>query len=336
MKRKVGIVGCNHILPRHLESIKENPDYFELVALCDTNKEILDGVVKENGNVPGFTDYKEMLDKMKDEMNFVVIATPNYLHYDMTIECLNAGYDVLIEKPIAFEAHKAQEIQEIADKLGGEVYCVLQVRYNSTVKILGDVLENKLLGEIRCVNFVQRWQRPIGYFDNWRGDPKKGGRPLYEFSIHYLDIVQKFFGIPEIKTTHTFNHKHLDIPFEDTLYSIAEYGGGVSGNIEFNVASEPSNLECSISVLGSKGFLKINGKALDEVERASFEDESLEKKYEEIVKEAEGSSTSNPNGGSCPKHPTLYKEIAEGRGFKASESVPSIKFIEEIYKHEVK
>ncbi len=339
MKRKVGIIGCNHILVRHLESIKENPNDFELVALCDTNKEVLDRVVKENKGTVGFVDYKDMLDKMEDKMDFVVIATPNHLHYEMALKSLEEGYDVLVEKPIAFEASKAQEVQDFADKLGRQVYCVLQVRYNSTVKILADVLEKGLLGEIRCVNFVQRWQRPVGYFDNWRGSSEEGGRPLYEFSIHYLDIVQKSFGIPQVKTTHTFNHKHLDIPFEDTLYSIVEYAGGISGSIEFNVVSEPSNLECSLSILGSQGFLKISGNALDQVEVASFENESLDKDFKEIVKIAEESLNSiliGTNVGSCPKHPVLYREIAKGRGFKVSEAIPSIKFIEEIYKHEVK
>ncbi len=334
MKRKVGIIGCSHILARHLESIRENLDSFELVALCDTNEEVLEKVVSENGNVESFNDYKKMLGEMKGKMNFVVIATPNHLHYAMAVDSLKAGYDVLIEKPIAFESSKAQEIQDLADELSREVYCVLQVRYNSTVEVISKVLKKGLLGDVRCVNFVQRWQRPIGYFENWRGVPEQGGRPLYEFSIHYLDIIQQNFGLPKVKAIETFNHKHLAIPFEDTLYSIVEYGGGISGVIEFNVVSEPSNLECSISIQGSQGFLKIGGKALDEVEVGTFEDEDLQKEFEKIVKNT-GNSLPNSlhcsNVGSCPKHPVLYKEIARGRGFKASEAIQSIKFIEKLY-----
>jgi len=334
MKKRVGIIGCSHILARHLESIKENPEHFELVALCDANEDVLRNVVSENRDVQSFTDYKKMLEGMKGKMDFVVIATPNHLHYIMAIDSLNSGYDVLIEKPIAFEVARVQEIQDLADSLGRQSYCVLQVRYNSTIEIIEKVLEKGLLGDIRCVNFVQRWQRPIGYFDNWRGDPEKGGRPLFEFSIHYLDIIQKNFGVPKVKSFETFNHKHLEIPFEDTLYSIVEYEDGVSGNIEFNVVSEPSNLECSISIQGSQGFLKIGGKALDQVEVGAFENEDLQEEFEKIVKDSGNSLPNSPhcsNVGSCPKHPVLYKEIAEGRGFKVSEAIPSIKFIQELY-----
>jgi predicted dehydrogenase len=255
----------------------------------------------------------------------------------MAIDALKAGYDVLIEKPVAFKATKVQKIQDIADQLGREAYCVLQVRYNPTVKMMQEALKENLLGDIRSVVFVQRWQRPIGYFKDWRGSIEEGGRSLYEYAIHYLDIVQTSFGIPKVKSTHTFNHKHMHIPFEDTLYSIAQYENGASGSIEVNVAVEPSNLECSIAVMGSKGYLKISGNALDVVERASFETEAQQKKWEKIQRGAGQSLTPNSYGthvGSCPNHPTLYAEIAKGKGFKVSEAIPSIKFIEKVYAKE--
>lgn len=338
-KRKVAIIGCGHILIRHIESINENPKDFELVALCDIDKKTLEKAVKENGNIPGFTDYKKMLKEMKGKVNFVVIATPNYLHYEMAINALKEGYDILIEKPIAFKSLKVKKIQELANKLGREAYCVLQVRYNPTVKMIEEALKKKMLGNIRCVNFIQRWQRPLGYFKDWRGSLDQGGKSLYEYAIHYLDVVQRSFGVPKVKATHTFNHKHMQIPFEDTLYSIVEYNNGVSGSIEVNVAVEPSNLECSISIIGSKGFLKISGNALDKVEKASFETEDLQKKWEQLEKSFGEAITPNSYGthvGSCPNHPTLYKEIAKGKGFKVSEAVASIKFIEDVYKKEEK
>ncbi len=333
-KRRVGIIGCGHILVRHLESIAQNPEEFELVALCDINKEVLDKAVKENGDVKGFLDYKDMLKEMNGKMDFVTICTPNHLHYPMAMDAMYAGYNILIEKPIAFEASKVQEIQAEADKLGREAYCVLQVRYNPTVKMMERALECGLLGDIRSVCFIQRWQRPVGYFKDWRGSIEEGGRSLYEYGIHYLDIVQKLFGVPEVHSTDTFNHKHMDIPFEDTSYSIVEFKNGASGSVEVNVSVEPSNLECSIAIMGSKGYLKISGNALDQVERASFENEELQKKWEEIQSTSGESLTPNSYGthvGSCPNHPTLYKEIANGNGLKVKESIGSIQFIQNIY-----
>jgi len=337
MKRKVGIIGCGHILVRHIEAINENPKDFELVALCDINEETLKKAVKENNNVPGFTDYKKMLKEMKGKMDFVAIITPNYLHYPMAMDALDAGYDILIEKPIAFEATKVKEIADKAEELGRGAYAVLQVRYNPTVKMLKEVMKQGILGDIRSVSFIQRWQRPIGYFKDWRGSIEEGGRSLFEYAIHYLDITQSLFGIPEVKSTHTFNHKHLDIPFEDALYSIVEYKNGASGAVEVNVAVEPSNLECSLAIMGSQGFLKISGNALDVVERASFENGELEGKWKDIERDSGQSIAPNSYGthvGSCPNHPILYAEIAAGKGITVSEAIPSIEFIEKLYAKE--
>lgn len=336
-KIKVGIIGCGHILIRHIESIIENPDKFELVALCDIDPAILDKAVKENGNVLGFTDYKKMYEEMKGKMDFVAIATPNHLHYPMAMEAMNAGYDVLIEKPIAFEASKVMEIEEEAKKLGRKAYCVLQVRYNPTVKSVRQALDEKLIGDIRTVSFIQRWQRPVGYFTGWRGLIEEGGRSLYEYGIHYLDILQLLVGVPEVKHTETFNHKHFDIPFEDTLYTIVKYPNGASGTIEVNVSVEPCNLECSIALIGSKGYIKLGGKALDVVDSALFEKEEDKKRWEEIRVSNGESLVPNSYGthvGSCPNHPTLYAEIAEGRGFPVSDAAISIKFIQDIYNKE--
>lgn len=335
--RRVGIIGCGHILPRHIESIEQNSDHFELVALCDIDKEALNKAVEENGGVESFTGYRKMLREMEGKMDFVVVATPNHLHHEMAINALKSGYDVLIEKPIAFETSKLEEIQELADDLGREAYCVLQVRYNPTVKMMEAAINQRLFGDIRCVTFIQRWQRPVGYFKDWRGLLEEGGRSLFEYGIHYMDIIQRSFGVPEVKATQTFNHKHMEIPFEDTLYSILEYKGGISGTLEVNVAVEPSNLECSIAIMGSTGFLKISGNALDEVERASFETKELEKRWEKLKKTSGKTLIPNSYGthvGSCPNHPTLYKEIANGKGFRVEESIPVVKFIEEVYAKE--
>lgn len=337
-KRKVGIIGCGHILARHLEAIVQNPNEFELVALCDNNKETLDRVTKEN-NVPGFLDYEEMLKEMNGKMDFVTIATPNHLHYPMAMKAMEMGYDVLVEKPVAFEAERVMEISKKAEELGRKAYCVLQVRYNPTVKMMERALEMKLLGDIRSICFIQRWQRPIGYFKDWRGVLEEGGRSLYEYAIHYLDIVQRSFGIPEVKSTDSFNHKHLDIPFEDTSYSIVQYSNKASGSIEVNVAVEPSNLECSIAIMGSKGYLKIAGNALDVVDTAKFETEELQKQWEEIQSISGESIAPNSYGthvGSCPNHPILYKEIAIGNGFPISDAAASIEFIQKIYLKEKK
>jgi UDP-N-acetyl-2-amino-2-deoxyglucuronate dehydrogenase len=337
-KIRVGIVGCGWIFDRHVEAIKTNADYFELVALCDIDKKKLDNRAKEY-DIPGFTDYKEMLEKMEGKMDFVSIATPNSLHFKQAIDALRFGYDILVEKPIDFKHERVQEISDLAKKLGRKAYAVLQVRYNPTVNMLKEAINLGYLGNIRSVSLIQRWQRPETYFDSWRADIKVGGRTLYEVGIHYLDIVQYIFGLPEVKASASFNNKHKNVEFEDTVFSIFRFPNHASGSCEITIAAEPSNLECSISVMGSEGFIKISGRALDEVERAMFINGIYEKKWEDLRSKYGESLKPNSYGshsGSCPNHPTLYAEIAKGAGIRIEEAINSIKFIEKIYDREVK
>ena len=87
MVNKVGIIGCGKIFPRHLQAIKANANY-QLASICDNDKTSLDKAQSISRAKP-FTDYKKMV--KEGAVNFVVIATPNSLHFEQAIYCLNNG-----------------------------------------------------------------------------------------------------------------------------------------------------------------------------------------------------------------------------------------------------
>ena len=207
------------------------------------------------------------------------------------------------------------------------------------MKLLKTAVDQGLIGDIRTVSLVQRWQRPSTYFDSWRADIDIGGRTLYEVGIHYLDIVQFIFGLPKALSSVTFNNKHKHVKFEDTVFSILKFKDGFSGSVEVTIAAEPCNLECSLSVMGSEGYVKIGGRALDLVEKSLFSNRMLEEKWNNLASVLGKSLEPNSYGthsGSCPNHPTLYREIGMGTGIELSEAINSIKFIESIYENEIK
>ena len=327
MKYKVGIVGCGGIFPRHIEAIEANSN-FELISLCDIQESLSNSLGKRY-KVNSYTDYKEMI--KNEDVNFIVIATPNSLHKEQSIFALKNKCDVLIEKPVAFTINDVKEIQDCAIKFKQKAYCVLQVRLNPTVHLVKEVLKKKLLGEIRGFSFSQRWQRPLEYFSGWRGEPNVGGGILYETGIHYLDILQFLIGMPkEILSTKTYTTKHKEGIIEDTVYSLVDYGK-FGGTIESNISSEPHNIESSISLLGSNGYIKIGGKALNIIESANFLSQGATIQYENIAKEYQYSKDPNSYGsyqGSCPNHPDVYKNLNK---FNLEETYNVVTLIEEIY-----
>lgn len=326
----VSIVGCGAILNRHLESIEKNPE-FNLIGFFDINQEISKSLSKKF-KVKNFKSLNEIIDD--NEVNFVPILTPNSNHYEQSIKILNSGKNVLIEKPVSLKSNDVVLINECAKNNNIEAFTVLQVRLNKTVKIIQEVLNKKLLGNINSVSLIQRWQRPLEYFTGWRSIPEIGGGTLFECGIHYLDVLQYLFGKPKIVSTKTYKNKHKSVDIEDTIYSILDWGN-FGGNLEVTIASEPTNLECSISIQGSNGFLKIGGKALNIVESYNFLTNGVKKEFEEIIKNNFIDIEPNKYGsyqGSCPNHPELYSEILKNpKKFEIMESFNVIKLIEEIY-----
>jgi|TARA_R110001592_G_scaffold264591_1_gene530039 predicted dehydrogenase len=328
MKYKVGIIGCGGIFPRHIEAIEANEE-FELKAICDIQKTLVESLGKRY-KVSSYIDYKEMI--LMEDLNFIVIATPNSLHKEQSIFALENQCDVLIEKPATFSQKDLNEILKIAKKCNQKSYCVLQVRLNPTVSLAKEILNRNLLGNIRGFSFTQRWQRPLEYFSGWRGEPDVGGGILYETGIHYLDILQYLIGNPKkILSTKTYTTKHKEAIIEDTIYSLVDYGN-FGGTIESTIAAEPHNIESSITLMGSNGYIKIGGKALNVIESANFLSNGCTLQYEDLQKQYSYSKDPNSYGsyqGSCPNHPEVYRNLEK---FNLEETNNVIILIEEIYK----
>lgn len=324
--KKVGIIGCGKIFPRHLEAIGQNSNY-ELLAVCDTNLNSI-RTSKVPSSVKIFRDYKDMI--RNKNINFVVVASPNSLHYEQAIYAVQNGCDVLIEKPATLNPRQVEMIIEEALRNSQKAYTVLQVRLNSCVQNLKYLISQNLIGEVRGIGMIQRWQRPEEYFEDWRGDPLVGGGILHECGIHYLDILCYVFGRPEVAAAKKYNTKHKNTDIEDTIYSILDFGT-FGGNIEVTISSEPMNIECSLSVMTDKGFIKLGGKAMNIVEEVEF----AEKETLKIVKGIMNNSLSvgHPNSyglyaGSCPNHPELYRNIEK---FNLNETIVVLDLIDRIY-----
>ena len=115
---KVGIIGCGGIANgKHMPSLKKLKNV-ELVAFCDIIQERAEKAAKEYG-VEGakvYTDYKELL---KDEQIEVVhVCTPNRSHSFITIDSLEAGKNVMCEKPMAKTTKEAMDMIEAAKRTG--------------------------------------------------------------------------------------------------------------------------------------------------------------------------------------------------------------------------
>ncbi len=323
---KVGVIGCGAIFKRHLESINNN-DNFILSAVCDVDQEKLNNL---SGlcQVPGYKNYKTMI--QEQHLDFVTIATPNSLHYEQALYCLKNKCDVLLEKPAVLDPKQIEELKAVALANNVRIYAVLQVRLNPAIQKIKQLLDKGIFGEVRGVALVQRWQRPMEYFNSWRGEKFVGGGTLHECGVHYVDIMCYLFGIPQVIAAKSYNTKHKNVDIEDTIYSLLDFGQ-FGATVEVTIASEPKNIECSMSIMTDKGYVKLGGKALDKITEAKFINHNIEKVYQEVVSDLQPSRQPNSYEkyeGSCPNHPELYSRLQE---FDLQETAGVIQLIDEIY-----
>jgi predicted dehydrogenase len=268
-----------------------------------------------------------------DGINAVIILTPSNLHYTQIIKAINASKHVIVEKPATFYAHELAEIIQLSSIKKVDIFTILQVRLNPAIIALTNFIRHGKLGKLRGVSLIQRWQRPLEYFTGWRGAMVSGGGVLREFSIHYLDALISLVGMPiKIASASFYKTKLRTGDVDDTIYANLDFGD-FGGNIEISVAAEPSNLECSLSLMSEFGYVKLGGKSLDVVSEAKFLDPTLAQQldtyYEDAVKQGQVGLASQ---GASPYHPELYRQIiVNPDAFRLNVTHDVIKLIEDIY-----
>ena len=115
MSLKYAIIGCGRISPNHIAAAIENN--LNIVALCDVEESKMDTTIqnfKLSDETKKYVDYKEMLQNEKPEL--VAICTESGKHGQIALDCIDAGTNLIIEKPIALSLEEADLIIERANK----------------------------------------------------------------------------------------------------------------------------------------------------------------------------------------------------------------------------
>jgi len=324
---KVGLVGCGRIATQHLTAIKVLRNQIKLVAVCDSNPKKAKEVGLEY-RVPFYTNYRDLL-KRKD-IDLVIICTPNGFHYPMGMAAVRAGKHVLLEKPLAINLKEADDLIRAFKKRKKELLVVMQVRYNQALRVLKKTIQAGKLGKIYNATLTIRWSRPQSYFEeaDWRGKKSLDGGAFLNQGIHYLDALQWLLG--GVKSVYgKIDRVAHRIETEDEVFSLVRFKNGAYGLVEFTICAYSQNLECSITILGQKGTVKLGGKAINEIEFWQVKNCPRPKIQEKIPPDFKGSS---------PHHLFVYRDIVnyfkKGKEpfFSGEEARKSLETLEAVYK----
>lgn len=327
-KIKFALVGCGRIANRHAEHIIEQG---ELIAVCDNVKEKADEFgEKYNANV--FYSLDDMLANTNADV--VTICTPNGLHAEQSIKSLQAGFNVLCEKPLAIDVQDCGEMLKAAEKSNKRLYAIKQNRFNPPVAAVKDAIESGKLGKIYSIQLSCFWNRNEEYYKNsWKGTKELDGGTLYTQFSHFIDLLYWLVGdIKEAKSYFSnFAHQGV-IEFEDTGVVIVKFYNGAIGTINYTVNSFEKNMEGSLTIFGEKGTVKIGGQYLNELEYQNIKDFKIENL-------PEGNKPNNYGSyfGSMSNHDKIYKNLIEvlttGASIATSgfEGLKTVEIIDRIY-----
>lgn len=266
---KFGIIGCGNISKKHIFALNKLRDADVYVsAVCDSSSERAEAAAELSGGQK-FENYREMLDKA--DIDIVSILSPSGLHTEHALASLQAGKDVVIEKPLALNFDDGERIVRLADEVGRRVFVVKQNRFNPPVRLARTELEAGNFGRLVLGTVRMRWRRLQDYYDSdsWRGTWAHDGGVLANQAAHHIDLLQWFFG--EVESVHCRTATQLvDIEVEDTAVATLKFTNGALGIIEATTATRPKDLEGSLSILGERGTVVIGGFAANEAEVWKF------------------------------------------------------------------
>lgn len=125
---RVGIVGCGEVAQIiHLPTLRELRDRFQVTALCDVSRNVLEGVGGEWGVAARFTDYRDLV--RSRNVDVVLIANPHVLHAEVALAAMEAGKHVMLEKPMCVTLAEADALIAVEAKTGVTVQVGLMRRY---------------------------------------------------------------------------------------------------------------------------------------------------------------------------------------------------------------
>jgi predicted dehydrogenase len=300
-------------------------------------------LLSEGEDVRQYASISTLLEH-EHEIDVVVIATPNGLHAQQSIESLDYGKHVLCEKPMAIRSADAEAMIKAAKSSEKHLVVVKQNRYNPPIQELKRLLDEGKLGKVLSVQINAFWNRNAEYYAQspWRGTLELDGGTLYTQFSHFVDLMIWFFGdISEVKGFRSNTHHAGIIEFEDQGVIALQFESGLQGSLQYTVNAYEKNMEGSIAVFGEKGTVKVGGPYLNEM--TYFNVEGVEKVEGSLsaVRQIEMQSN-RPNQydgyqGSMSNHPMVYDDLirllnGESNSLASPEDgLRTVRAIEKIY-----
>ncbi|MDD3213629.1 MAG: Gfo/Idh/MocA family oxidoreductase [Eubacteriales bacterium] len=275
---RYALIGCGRIAPNHVAAALYNKDTLEFCAVCDLMPERMEAVLRQvpkdvRAGIKHYTDYQTMLAEVQPQL--VAVATESGEHAAIGLDCIAAGANIIIEKPLALSMADGRKLITAASAANVKLCACHQNRFNKSIQKIRTAVEEQRFGRMLHGTAHIRWNRGKDYYEQapWRGTWTQDGGALMNQCIHNIDLLRWMMGdeVDEV-FAYTDNLEHDYIEAEDLGMALIRFRNGSYGLVEGTTNVYPHNLEETLYLFGENGTVKAGGKSVNIIEEWDFRD----------------------------------------------------------------
>ncbi len=249
---KLGIVGFGWVARDYMVPAIRQSRRVTLTAVCSANASEMTTLPAE---VQQFTNLDDML--RQASVDAVYIATPNHLHCVQTVACLEAGWHVLCEKPMATVPEDAETMIQAAQRSRKIYATAFDQRFHPAHQVIQQLVQNQLLGTVTQVKIDYACWLPADWApDNWRIDQQKaGGGAIIDLAPHGLDLLETLLNDRIIELTLYAQRAVHSYAVDDGGVLLLRFASGTLGSIHVGYNRPEAFPRRRLEIIGTERML---------------------------------------------------------------------------------
>lgn len=256
---KAAMIGIGDMARHHVRHILANFPDTEFLVVSDPSTNAyqqMTDIFVANGRIvpPNVVDLEDLLARYGEKLDVVFIITPHKFHHDQAKACLEAGIDVLLEKPMVMTAEEAKSLIQTRDETGQHLVVAFQGSLSPQIRTADRLLRAGLIGKIRTIN-AQVWQKWLGPHDGtWRQNPVlSGGGFMFDTGAHMLNTVGDLADESFVEIAAWLDNRGRQVDINGVV--IGRLQSGVMVTLNACGEAFPS-CHSEVRIIGSKGMIR--------------------------------------------------------------------------------
>ncbi len=222
---RLGIIGFGYMGHWHLKNAPR-VEGVEVVAAYDIRPDRVEEA-REAGLI-AFDTLESFL--ASDQINVVLVATPNDCHCELACAAMRAGKHVISEKPVAMSMAEVDKMIATSKECGVLFTVHQNRRWDKDFRIVKEVVESGELGRVYSVH--SRLHGSRGAMFGWRAEPQHGGGMIYDWGVHFTDQILCLFGFDSVKSVFCKTEKVKTPKVEDYFFLLMDLKNGAHVQME--------------------------------------------------------------------------------------------------------